>query len=727
MKKADFKPIWDEFSLSPVVETVGVNVALPFHIRAVINLDKGEHIVEIDPADAPHIISVRKNGVEETSYSLTDGRFLSIAPSPNDVALLEIERAGDVAYSIFAGEIVPGIRTANTGRLKGIVGNIPFTEPHTYRFGIRAQWNGETADVVKTWVAQPADNQLSWNLETLPEQQINETLVTSRSFYTIGEFKRGQNVEVGIDLYNPDFTPLEVETRPVPEMVVAEDHFNGSLPLGLTITNNPFLISGFIPAEAIAGDYFVELFVDEPYGPTPIILHAKLLGDQFDKGSAVNRLSWVTETDLGTIQEGLPSTFKLKAVNSGGGTVTYKMASGSRPLPIGMTLTPDGEIRGIVPHVDADARIEFSVKASSGPYVTQKRFTFKVLKQFESSRHLTITLPISGYTRRAWQAYGNQIDSTRRFRPNDPNFGAAQPSILLIRGLRARPITTLEYDEPFEMIAGAFKWKEVFQDGKHVYDVIYREFFDPMNKAGGFVPDDADVIPDPVYYPQNVTIQIREGTIRNLRADLALKIGLNSTPDKVHVLGPTGGELLDPWMADGYVSAGIIAYVTAGKGRVVTSNLTYGDIPVGHVVSFDRMRVQEGPYSYYYYLGWDRNEDDDVQFNQPLPPYDFRVDGIPVEDDVAVHPEPKFTWAASEVEVTYTMRFYNGPTLIRTVENWEDQELTYTLAMQAEDANPGHVFVELAAVRDGVESLVLEGSVRLRGGWGFAWGFRWGG
>jgi hypothetical protein len=733
MKKAKFKPVWDAFQLSPVVETSGVNIALPFAIRATVMLDPGESLIELAPEDLAAMTSVYKDGIRQVSFGL-DGNIIYVPATPDETAVVEIERSGDVDFSVFAGEIVPGIHVSK-GRIKGIVGNIPYTEPHTYRFGLRGQWNGQTADVVTSWVATPMDNQLTWNTDTLPIAEVNSLLINSRFFYSIGEFRRGQTVEVAIDIYNPDGTPLEVLTREVPEMVAGEKHFNGSLPLGLAVNNNPLVIKGFIPAEAVSGDYFVELYVDEPFGPTPIIIHAKVLGDSFDKGTAINRLTWETAEDLGTVREGLPCTFKVEATNSAGGNVIYTLAAGSRPLPVGVILAPSGEIRGIAPHFGADTEIDVTIKAMSGPYVSQKHFRFKVLRTFEKDRHLTVSLPLTGYDRRAWQGYAGQIDSTRRFRPDDTNFGSASPTLLLIRGLTARPISGLTYDEPFDLIVGPFKYAEVIQDGVHLYDVIYREFFDPMNKAGGFVPDDHEIIESPVFYPENPSIRITEGTIRNLRSDLVLKVGLDSPDATKHRLGLDGGELLDPWMSSvqkdgskiGYISAGVIDYVQAGMGRVVRDSLTYGDIPVGTVIRFDRMRVQDSLNSYYYYLGWGRNDSTDIRYDAPLAPHNFRVDGIPAEDDVAMHQEPRFSWAVTQIDSTYRLRIYVAQTLVRTIDDWEDAEFTYTQPMQAEDDNPGHIFVELVAVREGLESPVLDASVRLRTGWGRAWGFRWGG
>jgi hypothetical protein len=734
MKLATFKPIWDAFTLPNVVESIGVNIPTKLAIRATVMLEAGEDTILIAPEDVDHITKVLKNGEEQSVYSLVDG-ILTLPTTFDDVSLVEIERTGTVNYSIFVGKIVPGVSISSTGALRGIIGNIPYKDSHTYTFGIRAKWGEQVADVIKNWVAAPVDNQITWNFDTLSTPQSNAQLVTGRQFHTLGEFRRGQKVRVSIDLFNPDFTDIEVQIRPFAQMVAGPKTFGGVLPMGLSVSNNPFTISGFIPAEAVPGDYMVEVFVDEPYGPTPIILHFKLLGDQFDKFTAINRISWVTEKNLGSIREGHATTFRVSAVNSNGGAVTYRLAPGSRPLPIGMSLTPDGELRGRAPHVGADTVFEFSVKAGSGPYVSTKAFSLKVLKTFVEHNHLTVSLPLSGPTRRSWQSYASQISPNRRFRSNDPMFGSANPSLLLVRGLRDRPIINMEYDKEFELIVGPFKVAKVLDNGIHIYDVIYREFFDPMQNAGGFVAGDANVVESPVFYPQNPAIRINEGTVKNIRSDLVAKVGLNAVTTKRRVLGIGGGELLDRWMTTkqddgktiGYIAAGVIDYVQPGKGALVAKSLSYGDIPVGTSITFDRLLIQNNTASYYYYLGWDRNDESNISIAPPHTPRGFVIDGISVDIDVALHSLPLFAWIAVEEGVTYTLRFFSGTTLIRTEEGITSTTFSYSEAMQAEDGTPGHLFVELTAVRDSRESPPVIASVRLRDGWGYAWGFRYGG
>jgi hypothetical protein len=58
---------------------------------------------------------------------------------------------------------------------------------------------------------------------------------------------------------------------------------------------------------------------------------------------------WLTDSDLGTVENGSTSLLKVEAVNRGGRQLTYRLKSGAfNELPQGLTLLPTGEIAGRV-------------------------------------------------------------------------------------------------------------------------------------------------------------------------------------------------------------------------------------------------------------------------------------------------------------------------------------------------------------------------------------------
>lgn len=738
MKTAVFLPVWGAFNPDPVTESMGIRLPLPVSVRALINLDPGEDRVLLTAADAPFVTTFWKDRVIENSISFepheSGGTVVTFTPTMDDVGILEIAREAELTCSIFAGSMVPGLTTAGA-TITGVVSNIPFKQPTNYRFGIRVHWEEEVADAMVNWLVTPLDNQISWNYDILPTPSSSPDI--SRQFHTLGEFKRGQLVEIIFDFYNPDNTPFDILIRESEALTPDEDSFDGSLPEGLEITNNPFIIKGFIPAEAIPGDYYFEAYSEEPMAPTPIVLHIRILESSFDTFTAVNRLTWVSPDHLGTIIEGHPCHLSVKAQHSNFDPVTYQLAAGSRPLPVGLTLAPNGELRGLTPHVPADANFEFTVKASSGLYVATKKFTFRIKSSFILTEHLTVSLPLSGDIRRAWEDHALGIDLGRRFRRDDPLFGRALPRIMLIRGLRKLPIPQLDFDEPFKLIVGPVKVAKAVVDGVHIYDVIYREFFDPMQHAGGFVASDTDVIESPAIYPQDPSVIIHEGTLNNLRKELALKVGLNAPPAKRLKLGVNGGELLDQWMltkqsdgkVPGYVGCAIVDYILPGQAQYIldTVNLNIATLPVGSSVEFDRLLVEDGYAPFQRIFG---SDEDSLAFQvKPMAPLNLRVDGIPAGEGLAInHPTPQLTWQAPQPGVTFKLKIYDGAgALLRTENDITGLNFYYEPNLQTADGNPGTATVEVFSVKDGVESDPSTITFVLFGGWGRSYGFRWGG
>lgn len=136
---------------------------------------------------------------------------------------------------------------------------------------------------------------------------------------------------------------------------------------------------------------------------------------------------------------------------------------------------------------------------------------------------------------------------------------------------------------------------------------------------------------------------------------------------------------------------------------------------------------------------------------RPYPPAGITVDGDSIFAPIGEYPEPVVAWVprnrltqadvlvgffeapvAEEAGTTYRARIYDvatGGTALGT-HDAITSPWTYDSAAQIADGTDGLtlIWVELVAVRDGVESLVpYRFPIALKGGWGYAWGFNWGG
>ena len=121
-----------------------------------------------------------------------------------------------------------------------------------------------------------------------------------------------------------------------------------NLPPGLTLDPNTGWLYGYIPAGGILDTvYPFDLIVWETNdnsivsGIYPFSLNIT--------GPVSSDITWLTPSDLGSIFNGLTSTFYVEAISAGGLSLTYQLASGSNSrLPQGLQLLPSGHIAGRV-------------------------------------------------------------------------------------------------------------------------------------------------------------------------------------------------------------------------------------------------------------------------------------------------------------------------------------------------------------------------------------------
>lgn len=704
--KAVFYPAWKPFDLASITEGTGISVKLPVSIEAVVNLSADERSMGISQDDAANLTSVERDG-GAVSYTIVDG--VLTVPDSNRASVIVLRRAAVCSFSVFAGSLPPGILLIND-YFRGVVGNIPSKAAVTYRFGLRCHYGDSFADIIKSWSANPADETLQWNYTTLPDPVTNE----NGKYYSYGDFKRGQKISFDIDIFNPDATPLPILQRP-PAAIQATSEVFLSLPLGISITSNPCRLTGFIPAEAIPGDYYVELWVDEPFPLPPIVIHLKVLRNSFDTFTAINRLTWQTDEKLGTVQEGQPAILSISASNSSGDGVTYSLAAGSRTLPTGIYLTPTGELRGIYPHVNADTEFEFTAKVVSGRFVNTRIFHLTIEKHFQTGKTASLSLPISGDVKQHLVANASHL--TNRFRLGDKSLPIGS-EISIIQGLRADRITELPTFSPTDVLLGKYRSEPVVHDGKTVCDVIYREVIDTREHSGGFASNTPDIIKERALYPENPSIEIREPSLNNIRRDSVFHCGIDTKSNRL------SDAILPVWQ-ETYSPILIVGYVAAGEGAKQAGVLPYGEVPIGSKLSFDRILIRQGINSYFFYLG-SSGKVATLVAGEPLPPVDLRLDGVPVGQSSGRYTEPSFSWIAQEIDVSFSIEIYNGLSLLRA-EEVNGNSFRYTSILQAVDSGPSYITFIIKAKRgDSVSKSVTAGAL-IRAGWGNAWGLRYGG
>lgn len=118
------------------------------------------------------------------------------------------------------------------------------------------------------------------------------------------------------------------------------------LPPGLTLDPESGWYYGFIPDQGLTEiTYSFSIQVSQTDNPS-------VASQQYPftltiTGVTDSEVSWITPSDLGTIENGSTSILNVEAVNRGGATLKYRLASGEyNQLPQGLTLLPTGEIAG---------------------------------------------------------------------------------------------------------------------------------------------------------------------------------------------------------------------------------------------------------------------------------------------------------------------------------------------------------------------------------------------
>jgi hypothetical protein len=355
---------------------------------------------------------------------------------------------------------------------------------------------------------------------------------------------------------------------------------------------------------------------------TPVFFTLPVLGD------INNVITWVTPSDLGSINNGDVSELSVVAKNAEGHALTYALVD--QPgipcrLPQGLTLLSTGDISGRISfeHFGIDRG---TTTFDGGALTIDQRYDFWVVAQTlngsaQNSQMFTIRLNIirdqphndlylralPGRDQR--EIYDNVIndvtifDPTVIYRPTDPHFGI-QPHIrmLFLSGLNAQDLAAYEqamihnhYLKPYDI--GAVKTAVVLDDQFNIkYEVVYLEITDPEENAQGQGPglvlDLTNVVANPyinasgagtkIFYPNtsdNMVIRLQAGV--GIQDQSTLPPWMTSNQP-----GPAG-TFMPPL---GYVKAAVLAYAKPGGAEFIAHRLKT------HVAALDSIQFTADRY-----------------------------------------------------------------------------------------------------------------------------------
>lgn len=319
------------------------------------------------------------------------------------------------------------------------------------------------------------------------------------------------------------------------------------------------------------------------------------------KGDIPDTVNWITDSNLGTVNNGDVSTLVVAATTPSGLTLTYHLVEGSYgALPIGLKLLSDGTISGRISFElnSAEQSYTFTIAAYDENLFAygEKTFTVTVIRRNDAPYKNLYLQVLPDRTQR--DLYSSIINNTTVFpddyiyRPNDPWFGKnTLRRVLFMTGLNSdelsKYIEAMTFNHYWKTLNfGSIKTAQALDSNfKPIYDVVYVELIDTQVNADGLGPPLSVYLPDSAltsepWRTSDSTNILDDTTL--LTSDSAIEgitIYPNSFPNMVQRVGDGIGYenrgVLPHWMTSrqengtvlGFTRALILAYVKPGKGK----------------------------------------------------------------------------------------------------------------------------------------------------------------
>jgi hypothetical protein len=347
-------------------------------------------------------------------------------------------------------------------------------------------------------------------------------------------------------------------------------------------------------------------------------------------GEVESGITWISDSDLGTIKPNTPSNVFVEAESLlYGGKVVYEFISGK--LPNGLSFLPNGLIEGKVKQFgdingpgitrffdwDGSSAKDFDVQWDGGDVTFDKRFDFKVrardtarsaerIKDF----YLTVTpenntvfsnlymLALQSKEKRLeWFNFitdANTFRSNEIYRFGDPNFGIqTELKMLIYAGIESKQ--AVEFVQA--MSRNHYRKRLLFGNPKLavakdpvtqeiIYEAVYVEVVDDLEKNGKSIIDTVElsngikskvlVSYDAIRVDSDIPFasdsdhqRIFPNSVKNMRK-------------RIKVLGQRDREFLPLWMRSiqpeqayepGYTRAVLLCYAKPGKGNLIISRI----------------------------------------------------------------------------------------------------------------------------------------------------------
>jgi len=372
----------------------------------------------------------------------------------------------------------------------------------------------------------------------------------------------------------------------------------GSIP-GLTLDPKSGWLYGYIPDLGLTEetyDFSVTIFKD--INPTDSNTYSYSLNIT---GAVDTDVTWLTPSNLGTIDNGAVSLFYVAAVNVAGIPLQYRLVSGSNSnLPQGLQLLPSGNIAGRVSfntfaldlgtttfdvtqndlgiasqntETTFDATHSFLVQAFSvdGLISTSKRFSITVNRAYnEPYDNLYIQAMPPEVDRNLVLSLLQNADIFQPqllYRPDDPNFGRANNVIYyhaygLTAATLADYVSSLYLNHYWKTVTlGSIKVAQARNAaGEVIYEAVYSQVVDNLVNDEGLSVSKEVTLPYPL--DNNTVTTVYPNSLPNMRDQVIDVVGRVSNVLPLWMTSKqANGKVL------GFTPAWVLAYAKPGQGE----------------------------------------------------------------------------------------------------------------------------------------------------------------
>jgi hypothetical protein len=549
--------------------------------------------------------------------------------APIQVQYTDVDPSDQVIVSLKAGSLPTGLTISATGLISGFIAPLSPVEA-TAGFSNDGQgydeypfdFSTQSVDVNYEFVLELSDGKSS-NLRTFSifvyskdSLTADTTSITADNTFITADVSpvrvpfivspaAGSIGTIRNDnFFAVQFVGLDLDGDPV-EYELGYDIGDSTTIPGLTLDPGTGWLYGYIPSLGLTENtYNFYIRVYKKDNPT-------IISNEYDYSLTIvgpidTDVTWITDSDLGTIVNGSTSTLYVLATNVAGIPVQYQLQSGSNSnLPQGLQLLPSGEIAGRVSfdtfaldlgtttfdvtlndlavtgqdtETTFDMSHTFTVNAFSvdGLVSVFKTFTITVIREYNEPYENLYIQAMPPATDREFidSLIQNQdiFQPDLLYRPTDPNFGRATKVVYE----HAFGLTASTIEDYYSSLYENHYWKNltlgeirvaqaVDSNGVVIYEVVYSAIQDNLLNNEGLSVSKQVTLPYPINEADSTEINtVYPNSLINMRDQVIDTVGQIANILPLWMTSKqTNGRVL------GFTPSWVLAYVKPGRGDQV--------------------------------------------------------------------------------------------------------------------------------------------------------------